>query len=101
MGVYSFLLAVGTTFWITVDCMRRCSTVGSIFEQMLLEMIRSLLCRFYQRRCRKIDRVSEIDWAQWEPIKKATLLFVTHNEQMLLIRKKRDWVLGRSCCRGA
>ena len=43
----------------------------------------------------KLTKLSEIDWAQWEPIQKATLLFVTHNEKMLLIRKKRGLGAGK------
>jgi len=43
----------------------------------------------------KLTLLSQIDWSQWEPIQKATLLCVTQNEKMLLIRKKRGLGAGK------
>ena len=43
----------------------------------------------------QLKSLSQIDWSQWEPIQKATLLFVTQNQQMLLIRKKRGLGAGK------
>ena len=34
-------------------------------------------------------RVSEIDWSRWEPVDRATLLFVIRDGEILLIRKKK------------
>lgn len=39
--------------------------------------------------------VGEIDWARWEPVEKATLLFVIRETQVLLIHKKRGLGAGK------
>jgi len=39
--------------------------------------------------------VSEIDWEKWEPVERATLLFVVRDEQILLIEKKRGIGAGK------
>lgn len=38
---------------------------------------------------------STIDWAAWQPVEKATLLFVINNDQVLLIHKKRGLGAGK------
>ena len=40
-------------------------------------------------------RFDEIDWAAWEPIEHATLLFVIRDGHVLLIRKKRGLGAGK------
>ncbi len=40
-------------------------------------------------------RFEDIDWAQWTPQERATLLFVRRNGQVLLIRKKRGLGAGK------
>jgi 8-oxo-dGTP diphosphatase len=40
-------------------------------------------------------RVAEIDWRRWEPVDRATLLFVVRGGQVLLIRKKRGLGAGK------
>lgn len=40
-------------------------------------------------------RFDEIDWAAWEPVERATLLFVIRGGQVLLIRKKRGLGAGK------
>ncbi len=37
----------------------------------------------------------DIDWTHWQPQERATLLFVRHNNQVLLIRKKRGLGAGK------
>ncbi len=36
-----------------------------------------------------------IDWPNWQPVERATLLFVVKDEQILLIRKKRGLGAGK------
>jgi 8-oxo-dGTP diphosphatase len=43
----------------------------------------------------KLTSLSQIDWSSWEPLQKATLLFLSQNDQMLLIRKKRGLGAGK------
>ena len=38
---------------------------------------------------------SDIDWSTWEPVEKATLLFVIANSRILLIEKKRGLGAGK------
>lgn len=40
-------------------------------------------------------KISEIDWASWEPEEVATLMFVQRDDQVLLIRKKRGLGAGK------
>ena len=40
-------------------------------------------------------RVGEIDWQRWQPTEKATLLFVLHDGQILLIHKKTGLGAGK------
>ena len=40
-------------------------------------------------------RIEEIDWNAWEPQQRATLLFVIHGGEILLIRKKRGLGAGK------
>jgi 8-oxo-dGTP diphosphatase len=40
-------------------------------------------------------RVRDVPWAQWEAVDTATLTFVTHRNQVLLIRKKRGLGAGK------
>lgn len=42
-----------------------------------------------------ISNYSDIDWAAWEPTERATLLFVIHEDQILLIEKKRGLGAGK------
>lgn len=39
--------------------------------------------------------ISEIDWESWEPVDRATLLFIMQDGQILLIRKKRGLGAGK------
>jgi len=41
------------------------------------------------------NAVTDIDWQNWEPQQRATLLFVIHNGKMLLIHKKRGLGAGK------
>ncbi len=41
------------------------------------------------------QKLSDLDWDQWQPQDIATLLFVVQNEQILLIRKKRGLGAGK------
>ena len=43
----------------------------------------------------QLTALSEIDWEHWEPLQKATLLFVEQSGQVLLIRKKRGLGAGK------
>ena len=40
-------------------------------------------------------QVSDIDWTRWQPVDRATLLFVVQDGQILLIRKKRGLGAGK------
>jgi 8-oxo-dGTP diphosphatase len=40
-------------------------------------------------------RLAEIDWSRWEPTDPATLVFVVHEDRILLIRKKRGLGAGK------
>ena len=40
-------------------------------------------------------RFADIDWTHWTPQERATLLFVRHADQVLLIRKKRGLGAGK------
>ena len=40
-------------------------------------------------------RISDVDWTSWTPVDPATLIFVVHDEQILLIRKKRGLGAGK------
>jgi 8-oxo-dGTP diphosphatase len=40
-------------------------------------------------------RVDEIDWPSWEPVDRATLLFVVRDGEILLIRKRRGLGAGK------
>lgn len=42
-----------------------------------------------------MQRCTDIDWAQWRPTVQATLLFVLHEGQILLMRKKRGLGAGK------
>ncbi len=39
--------------------------------------------------------VADIDWSVWQPVDPATLLFVRHDDRVLLIRKKRGLGAGK------
>ncbi len=39
--------------------------------------------------------LADIDWNSWEPVDRATLLFVVRGEEVLLIRKKRGLGAGK------
>jgi 8-oxo-dGTP diphosphatase len=41
------------------------------------------------------QRVAEIDWDAWQPVDRATLLFVVRGGEVLLIRKKRGLGAGK------
>ena len=43
----------------------------------------------------RLTALSQINWDDWEPFQKATLLFVTQGNKMLLIRKKRGLGAGK------
>ncbi|MFA7369814.1 MAG: NUDIX domain-containing protein, partial [Kiritimatiellales bacterium] len=38
--------------------------------------------------------VAEVDWANWNPKERATLMFILQNGRMLLIHKKRGFGAG-------
>lgn len=40
-------------------------------------------------------KVDEIDWANWTPVVRATLMFVMHGDRILLIHKKRGFGAGK------
>lgn len=42
-----------------------------------------------EEHARILNNCNEIDWSQWVPTMHATLLFVIHDEKILLMRKKR------------
>ena len=42
-----------------------------------------------------LTRLAEIDWPAWQPVDRATLLFVIRDGQILLIRKKRGLGAGK------
>ncbi len=42
-----------------------------------------------------LSRFKDIDWIHWAPQERATLLFVRHADQILLIRKKRGLGAGK------
>lgn len=42
-----------------------------------------------------MSTVAEIDWDQWTPTMRGTLLFVLHDDRALLIRKKRGLGAGK------
>ena len=39
--------------------------------------------------------VNEIDWENWDPVERATLMFVIQDGQILLIHKKRGFGKGK------
>jgi len=41
------------------------------------------------------ERVAEIDWKRWQPVDRATILFVISDGQILLIHKKRGLGAGK------
>jgi 8-oxo-dGTP diphosphatase len=43
----------------------------------------------------KIQAIADVDWSAWIPRQRATLLFVIHGGQILLIHKKRGIGAGR------
>lgn len=43
----------------------------------------------------KMNRLADIDWPTWEPVDRATLLFVIRDGRVLLIRKKRGLGAGK------
>ena len=43
----------------------------------------------------KYKSVEDMDWNKWNPVERATLLFVIRNEQILLIHKKRGFGKGK------
>jgi 8-oxo-dGTP diphosphatase len=47
------------------------------------------------RDCAGIRTLAEIDWASWEAVDRATLLFVLEADRVLLIRKKRGLGAGK------
>jgi 8-oxo-dGTP diphosphatase len=42
-----------------------------------------------------MQQYSDMDWSQWQPVEKATLLFVIRDGQVLLIHKKRGLGAGK------
>ena len=44
---------------------------------------------------RRYERFEQIDWRQWQPDEHATLCFVIHADEILLIRKKRGLGAGK------
>ena len=44
---------------------------------------------------KKYHRMSEVDWANWQPTERATLLFVIQDGQLLMIHKKRGLGAGK------
>jgi 8-oxo-dGTP diphosphatase len=47
------------------------------------------------RNGRAYARLEDVDWANWIPLERATLLFVIRNGSMLLIHKKRGLGAGK------
>jgi 8-oxo-dGTP diphosphatase len=43
----------------------------------------------------QLARLEDVDWDNWAPQERATLLFVLHGDQVLLIRKKRGLGAGK------
>ena len=43
----------------------------------------------------RVARVSDVDWTNWTPTERATLLFVIRDGQMLLIHKKKGLGAGK------
>lgn len=41
------------------------------------------------------NRIADVDWESWQPTDRATLVFVTDGERILLIRKKRGLGAGK------
>jgi len=41
------------------------------------------------------QRVDDVDWDNWDPVERATLLFVIHEGRILLILKKRGFGRGK------
>jgi len=41
-----------------------------------------------------MKKVSEVDWENWKPVEKATLMFIQQNGKLLLIDKKRGFGAG-------
>jgi len=39
--------------------------------------------------------IDTIDWENWKPVERATLMFVIRDEQVLLIHKKRGFGKGK------
>ena len=46
-------------------------------------------------RRRVYSRFDDVDWANWTPVERATLLFVVRDERILLIHKKRGIGAGK------
>jgi 8-oxo-dGTP diphosphatase len=46
-------------------------------------------------RKKKYSTIRQIDWAQWNPVERATLLFIRKNGKLLLINKKRGLGAGK------
>ncbi|QBG47950.1 8-oxo-dGTP diphosphatase [Verrucomicrobia bacterium S94] len=42
-----------------------------------------------------VEKVGDVDWENWTPVVKATLLFVIQDGQVLLIHKKRGFGKGK------
>ena len=41
-----------------------------------------------------MTKVSDINWNEWEPVDRATLMFIKQNDQLLMIEKKRGLGAG-------
>ena len=48
-----------------------------------------------ERKSAPPRRLGDIDWAGWRPVDRATLVFVTEADRVLLIRKKRGLGAGK------
>ena len=47
------------------------------------------------RQADRLKRLDDIDWVDWNPVDRATLVFLVDNERILLIRKKRGLGAGK------
>lgn len=47
------------------------------------------------KKYQHVRNIEEIDWAEWEPVEEATLVFVIQNDKILLIEKKRGLGAGK------
>ncbi|MDG2049387.1 MAG: 8-oxo-dGTP diphosphatase [Myxococcota bacterium] len=43
----------------------------------------------------KLRSIGDVEWANWLPVDRATLTFIVHEDQILLIRKKRGLGAGK------